>query len=424
MNHRLVFMDNLRYGLVLCVVLQHAGNAYNLLGWWPVSESESSLVADWLTAFLDSFTMPFLFYIAGYFALPTLRRKGSAVFVKGKFKRLGIPWLVCILTVCPALPLVYHYARNGLKLTENYWDLWLKVMKSGLSLDVRIIPSMNELMMQNQFYQRYMWFLSLLILFFLIFWLLYTWKRAWFDRAPKAMELASPSISRTLKTFTAVGLSTTFLSFITVGAMFFLTPGLSNPEPLFTLANVIQFRPSRLFFFIIYFGLGVLTFRNKWIERGLFPGHGPTWGIAFAVFLIFFFYSRSIMLNGPEHLRHVAGGPLYFLFLNFLCVATLGTALSLAKRHWNRPTSFDTALASHSYDIYLSHYPFVIAFQLMLFSFPQIHSAIKFGVVALSSGLCAYLTGRYLTKPFPKTAVILTITFSIMMFTLIRVQGK
>jgi hypothetical protein len=316
---------------------------------------------------------------------------------------------------------VYRYARNGLKLTENYWDLWLKVMKSGLSLDVRIIPSMNELMMRNQFYQRYMWFLSMLVLFFLIFCLVYTWKRAWFDRGPEAMEPASPSISRTLKIFAAVGLSTIFLSFMTVGAMLFLTPGLSNPEPLFTLGNVIQFRPSRLFFFIVYFGLGVLTFRNKWIERGLFPGHGRAWPIAFAVFLILFFYARSIMLNGPEQLRHAAGGPLYFLFLNCLCIATLGTALSLAKKHWNRPTSFDATLASHSYDIYLSHYPFVIGFQLMLFTFPEIHSGIKFGAVALVSGVCAYFASRYLIKPFPKATAILIVTLSIMMITLIRV---
>jgi glucan biosynthesis protein C len=365
--------------------------------------------------------MPILFYIAGYFSLPTLRKGGPAPFVKGKFKRLGIPWLVCILTVCPALPLVYHYVRNGLKLTKNYWDLWLEVMKNGLSLDVRIIPSMNELMMQNLFYQRYMWFLSLLILFFLIFFLLYTWKRAWFDRDTRAMEPVSPAISRSLKIFGAVGLSTTFLSFITVGAMFFLTPGLSNPEPLFTLGNVIQFRPSRLFLFIIYFGLGVLTFRNRWIERGLFPGHGRTWGISFAVLLILFLYARDIMLNGPEHLREGLGGPLYFLFLNFLCLATLGTALALAKRHWNRPTSFDAALASHSYDIYLSHYPFVIAFQLILFSFPAIQGGIKFGTVALCSGVCAYLTSRFLLKPFPKGTLILIITLSIMMITLIRV---
>jgi hypothetical protein len=262
---------------------------------------------------------------------------------------------------------------------------------------------------------------SLLISFFLIFSLLYIWKKAWFDRDTQAIAPVSPSISRSLKIFAAVGLSTTFLSFITVGAMFFLTPGLSNPEPLFTLGSVIQFRPSRLFFFIIYFGLGVLTFRNKWIERGLFPGHGPTWGIFFAVFLILFFYARDIMLNGPEHLRDVLGGPLYFLFLNFLCIATLGTALAFAKKHWGRPTSFDAGLASHSYEIYLSHYPFVIAFQLIFFSFPAIESGIKFGTVALCSGICAYLTGRFLIKPFPKATVILIITLSIMMIILVRV---
>jgi hypothetical protein len=49
--------------------------------------------------------------------------------------------------------------------------------------------------------------------------------------------------------------------------MFSLAPELSNPEPLFTFGNIIQFRPSRLFFFIVYFipsntnGLSAASFR-------------------------------------------------------------------------------------------------------------------------------------------------------------------
>ena len=169
MKNRLIFMDNLRYALVFCVVLQHAGNAYNNTVWWPVSEGEASLMVQRLSAYLDAFTMPLFFYIAGYFALPTVQRKDPMAFLSGKCKRLGIPWLVCSLCICPILPLVYHYTRDGFILTKHYRDLWCEVMNNGVSPDVGIIPSMNELMMQNQFYQRCMWFLSLLILFFIIF---------------------------------------------------------------------------------------------------------------------------------------------------------------------------------------------------------------------------------------------------------------
>ena len=77
---RVFFFDNLRCFFVLCVVLQHAANAYNGMSWWPVAEETSSMVVGWLSAFFDAFTMPLLFYVAGYFAVPTMRKKGGAEF--------------------------------------------------------------------------------------------------------------------------------------------------------------------------------------------------------------------------------------------------------------------------------------------------------------------------------------------------------
>ena len=67
-ENRLVFFDNLRFLFVLFVVLQHSGNAYSNLGWWPVVDENTSIAVEWFNAFSDAFAMPLLFYIAGYFA--------------------------------------------------------------------------------------------------------------------------------------------------------------------------------------------------------------------------------------------------------------------------------------------------------------------------------------------------------------------
>lgn len=112
-ENRMIFFDNLRFLLVLCVVLQHSSNAYSNLVWWPVADDNTSIFVEWLRAFIDAFAMPLLFYIAGYFAVPAINKKGVATFLKGKLKRLGIPWLICILTICPILPLIYHYTRDN-----------------------------------------------------------------------------------------------------------------------------------------------------------------------------------------------------------------------------------------------------------------------------------------------------------------------
>lgn len=418
-GNRVIFFDNLRYFLVLCVVLQHSSNAYSNLIWWPVADNDTSIIADWLRAFIDAFAMPLLFYIAGYFAIPTIQKKGVAPFLTGKLKRLGIPWLISILTICPVLPLIYHYTRNNLTLSTSYWDLWLSLMNNAAELNIGIIYSMNELMKNNQFYQRYMWFLSLLILFFFVFSIIYLLKRSWFDTPDQPVASEESSILSTLKFLIAVGFLTFFCSFIMIGTMFLLAPELSNPEPFFSLGNVIQFRPSRLFLFIVYFGMGILTFKKKWIERGKFPGHSKTWVISFVILLIVYLYARNLILNGPEHLQKVFG-PVFFFILNFLTISTLGLFTSLAIRYWSRPTPVNRNLSSNSYYIYLAHYIFVIVSQLILFTFPGIPGLLKFGIVSALSILCSYIVCQFLIKPFPRTSVALAITMFIIMASVIH----
>jgi hypothetical protein len=418
-ENRVIIFDNLRFVFVLFVILEHSSNAYRNLIWWPVADNTSSFIAGWVSAISDAFAMPLLFYIAGYFAISTINRKSTFSFLAGKLSRLGIPWLLCILTICPVLPLIYHFTRNDLTLSMSYWDLWIILIKNAAELNVRLIVSMNELMMNNQFYQRYMWFLSLLLLFFFVFSIMYSVKRNWFDRVDQPVKLESPSVLKTLKIMLGVGFLTAMCSFCMIGIVLALGPKSSDPESLFTFGNVIQFRPSRLFLFIIYFGLGVVTYRNRWIERGKFPGHFKTWLISFTGLLIVYLVIRTLMLSGPNHLRAIYG-PIFFFILNFLTITTLGFFSSIAIRYWNRPTAIGGNLASNSYYMYLSHYIFVLVFQLILFTFPEVPGLLKFGIVSTLSIICAYLSSQYFIRPFPLISIFATVTLFIVMVLVIR----
>jgi glucans biosynthesis protein C len=415
---RSIFFDNLRYLFVLFVVLEHSGHAYDGLDWWPVSERNVSVAAEWLTVFSYAFTMPLLFFIAGCFALPTIQKKGTIKFIIGKFRRLGIPWIVCILTICPILPLIYHYTRNGFALSQGYWDLWVLLLKRAAEFNTGIIGSMNALMQSNQFYQRYMWFLSLLIAFFLIFAGIYALKKSWFTVSDRSIEPRPATVSSTLKLLFAVGLLTFFCSLATIVAMFALTPGLSNPEPLFTLGNVIQFWPSRFFMFAIYFGLGIVVFKKKWIENGRFSGHLPTWASSFFVLLIGYIAVFHLLRHGPGDKEIL--GPLFVLLMNLLCISTLGLFASIAIRWWNRPRPLDRSLAANSYNIYLSHYIFVIVLQLALLDVTAISSGLKFGLVTAASILCSYLASRFLITPYPKLSIGAAFTLLIFMFVFVN----
>lgn len=402
---RIPCWDMLRWLLVLCVVVEHASHAYNGQLWWPVLDTGISRLAGWLSALSDAFAMPLLFFIAGYFALPSITRAGVRSFIKRKLWRLGIPWLVCILTVCPLLPLLYHFTRNGLRLTASYLDLWVALLRDAAALKVGLVVSMNDLMRNNHFYQRYMWFLSLLLLFFLLFSLLYAVRRRWFTVITALAHSPNPASASALRLFFGLGTLTAFCSFATVGLMLTYGPPGTPPEPLFTLGGLIQFRPSRFFLYLIYFALGVVTYRNRWIERGLFPGPLGVWVPIWSSLLVIYLLLHHQLHHGPTHLEEVFG-MLFFLVLNYLTIASLGLFTAVGLAYANRPSPISTRITAHAYEIYLSHYPIVLGMQLIFLMLPGIPAGVKFFVVSLLSISGAYLISRWLIKPHPRLTVL------------------
>ena len=412
-GNRVIFLDNLRYMIVLCVVLLHSSQAYqNMHDWWPVSD-RTSLIIDPLFVLWNSFTMPLLFYIAGYFAVPVVGKKGTALFIKGKLKRLGIPWLVFILTICPILPFIYHFTRNELTLSTSYRDSWVTLMKNTVDLKIGFMPAMSELVARNLFYQWNVWFLSLLLLFFLIFSLIYHVRRSWFDADPEPVVFKQPSVFSTLKILFGVGITVLLFTGIAVAAIFRFGPEPFDPTTLFTFGNIIQFKPMFFVEYVIYFGLGITTYQKRWIEKGIFPGHLKTWAISFVILLSGYLYFFHIFTRGPIEIKYIGllAGPVGF----FLTVSVLGLTSSFAIKYWNRPTRVNQSLASNSYNIYLSHYIFMPVFQLILFMVPGIPPLLKFGVVAVLTIACSYLVSQFLIKPHPRITVAgLTVLFVVM----------
>ena len=419
LGDRATFFDNLRYLFVFGVVLQHASMAYNYSNWWPVAD-ESSMVVGVFTGFFDGFLMPSLFFISGYFAIPSIRKRTISQFIHGKLRRLGIPWLVCTLFIGPILPLVYHYTRNGLILSVSYWRTWLAIMNNAISFDFRVLPQMEQVMQNDLFYQRYMWFIGLLIAFFLIFSFIYSLKTSWFEPMERPYKTVMPSILSTVKMILSIGFITFLGSTLIIGIMFTFSSGVSDPESWFTVGNFFQFRVSRIFLHVAYFVLGILTFKRKWIERGKFPGHNKTWFIAFAVALFAYFFSYFLMISAGTSEMEKLFGLLFWFCMNYFTIAAIGLSLSLGVRYWKRQTSFNKILATNSYNLYLSHYIFVIGFQLLLVTLPEIPVLLKFGLVSILSICCGCIVSQYLIKPYPKITIALVAGMFISMVLLIH----
>src|SRR5579884_1771286 len=93
---RLLFIDNIRWTMIVLVITMHAAVTYSNLGRWyynektPLSTGTLLFFATYQT-WLQAFFMGFLFFIAGYFVPAKFDRKGPGCFLQDRAARLGIP---------------------------------------------------------------------------------------------------------------------------------------------------------------------------------------------------------------------------------------------------------------------------------------------------------------------------------------------
>ncbi|MBC8442265.1 MAG: acyltransferase family protein [Deltaproteobacteria bacterium] len=410
MNHpsqnRVLFLDNLRYVLVFGVVIQHAANSYIGLDWWPVMDSKSGFVSG-INTFLDGFLMPSLFFLAGYFFLLSAKKKSLPSYIKAKLKRLGLPWLFCTLFICPVLPFVYHFTRNGFVIQQSFWSVWKAMFKNAATFYTGFLPPMDVVMENILFYQRYMWFLGLLFLFFVIFGCLYHALPSWFDIKTLKDIDHKASISRDVKIILCVGLITFVGSSIIIMTMFAMTKGISNPETWVSLGNLVQFRISRIFLHTSYFILGIVAYKNLWVERKWLTGHIRAKGGLLLFVLVLFFMVKDQMINCPEHLEELFG-LMFWLVLNFVCITALVFFVSLFFKFMNKPSRFNEKMANSSYNVYLSHYIFINAFQLALLPVLWMPGALKFVIVFVLSLISSVAISCFLVEKYPgKTALMM-----------------
>jgi len=92
---RLAFLDPIRVGLTILVILHHLSITYGGGGSWYYKEADAPeltrLLLTVFTATNQSFFMGFFFLIAGYLMPQALSRKGVAAYVSDRAIRLGVP---------------------------------------------------------------------------------------------------------------------------------------------------------------------------------------------------------------------------------------------------------------------------------------------------------------------------------------------
>jgi glucan biosynthesis protein C len=103
---RLLFIDNIRWSMIVFVLSMHACDTYSPFGNWYYVDRQTTSFGTTLffgayQSFLQAFFMAVLFFIAGYFSAAAYDRKGFSQFVRDRSVRLGLPTLLFMFVIGP-----------------------------------------------------------------------------------------------------------------------------------------------------------------------------------------------------------------------------------------------------------------------------------------------------------------------------------
>lgn len=315
---RIYFLDNLRAFVIVLVVVLHGAMCYMLYApeWWYVVDDQQSLFFTVVVLLVDVPIMQIMFFIAGYFALPSLVKRGPEGFLKEKFVRVGAPWLFGVVFLAP-LAAYLIYLRW--QMPVSYWQFWRSDFWGEM------------------FQQSVYWFLGVLFLLFFLLVLAVEVSPRLRNAAPR---LALPGWGLFLGFFALMSLGMLIMSaFFPIDAWY-------------SQLKLFVFQPLRLPLYFGYFALGIYAHLRGWFREGGYRPRTAVWGPIWLIAGLLYLGNRLFLMPGDlvdiAELVHV---PLF----NVFCLSSLLFGSAVFMRRFNKNTRFWASLSANSYGIYYIH---------------------------------------------------------------------
>jgi len=332
---RLLFIDNIRWMLIVLVICHHAAVTYSHVGgWYYLDGPKPGLGATFLFATFETFNqayfMGFLFLIAGYFVPRAFDNKGAGRFLRDRAARLGLPALFFMLVIHPF---------------TVYWLL--------RTFDDSGIPSLREA------YGRFllsgkvlsatgpMWFAVALLIFCIIYAGLRLLGR------PVALS-ALPGHGSVIGLIVAMG-ACTFLVRIA--------------QPIGV--NILNMQLCYFSQYMLLFVVGIFAYRGNWLRR-ISRGFGMIWlrlaltaGVAGWFVLILTsgaLEGNSKSLLGGFHWQSAA----FSFWESFFCLGVCLGLTVLFRERFKFQGKFSQWMSRNSFAAYLFHTPLLVAVTLAL----------------------------------------------------------
>jgi glucan biosynthesis protein C len=327
---RLLFIDNLRWSMILLVISMHAADTYSPLGSWyftdrtPLTRPELITFAAW-QMYLQSFFMGLLFFIAGFFAPASLDRKGPRQFIRDRAFRLGLPVLFYMFVLGPVTEYFVAHSWTSTRPT-SFANEWIKHIRNG------------EFLQEN----GPLWFCLALLIFCVVYAAIHR---------PRPAQPAPPS-NGMLFGFPLLMTALTFLV------------RLSHPPSLLNmhLGDFPQY--------VLLFSAGILAARGRWLDKLSFAS-SIRWLVAaltagFAAWLAIMIGGGAIDGNrraySGSHWQSLA----FDAWESFTCVAISFGLLMLFREKFPSQGRFAKFMSDNAFSVYVFHPPIVILGARML----------------------------------------------------------
>ena len=359
---RLLFIDNLRWVMILLVVSMHASVTYNNQGQWYYNEPthlnlfEEGFIITY-EIFLQTFFMGILFFVAGYFVPGAYDRKGFRRFLLDRAWRLGWPTLLYMFLLAPITGFLADYHRSPGGPFVTFLREYGRYITHG-----QFIFGVGPL-----------WFCVALLVFCCAY-------AGW--------RVLAPAAGRSTKT-RSFPRNASIVSLIAVIAL--ATFFIRIPWPIGTAFYNMQF----CYFsqYIAFFIAGTLAYRHNWLTT-LPTATGKRWGLI-AVFGGLAFWFILVVLGGAingQTAAYPGGWHWQSLALSTLeALAGVGISLgclTLFRERYNRQGPRAVFFSSNAFAVYVFHAPILIAITRALTGW-HVEVLLKFTIATL---LCFGLT--------------------------------
>ena len=370
-RERLLYIDNLRWLMIVLVVAMHAAVTYSGLGSWYYKEPTTlrPFTALFFLVFqthLQAFFMGLLFLVAGYFVPASFDRKGPRRFLSDRAFRLGIPILIYALLIHPINGYMIHAANASAA----------RPTPSALGAYAHYILSFEFLSGTGP-----LWFALALLIFSIAYVAIVVLTVASKHLTPRAL----PSHGAVVKLILVMAAGSFVVRIV---------------QPIGTAVLNMQL----CFFtqYLLLFVVGCAARRNEWLGR-LPARFARPWFVA-AWLLGPVLWFAMILTGGATsgHTDAYAGGvhwqsAAYCVWESFFCVGTCLGLLTIFRDRFNRQGSIARLMSANAFAVYVFHAPVLIAAAL---AFRPIHAGpfTKFLLLTVAGVTFTFLLSHLLSR--------------------------